>query len=462
MERMGVPSVALVTTAMESLGRSVIKGDGFPNYPMIVLDHPVAEMTEQVVRSRITPAAVGQIIRGLTVQPEEPPDPTAEKADEMMVYQGDDPIAAMRAMNDDFLGRGWGDGLPLVPPTTELVHEMLAATRRSPGQLLGLLGPRHGRVTVENLALNAVMAGARPEYMPVLLSMMEAALRPEFDLSRSCVTTNPVAPVVIVSGPVTDQLNMNARAGVFGPGFQANATIGRALRLVMITTGGAVPGEVNKSTQGQFARYTAAWAVNRADNPFPSLQEQMFSSTRLTQQVTEYYKRALLAPPKFQPIGRDENVVIMFNLLEQNNVNDNISEKGTGILTSVSTAMLTEETPRAETRHRAVSGPLLVVFGPQHARILAAEGWTISNMRQFLYQKARYETWRYTPGHIGFEADARGRADRNALEPLGKDGTVTMLEHPDDIFFSVAGGQGAHSAVLVGGYGAMVMRKITN
>lgn len=457
---MGVPSVALVTTAMESLGRSVIKGDGFPNYPMIILQHPVAEIPEEEVQSRITLAAMGQIIKGLTVQPEESPDPTPQKTSERMAYQGEDLIAAMKAMNDDFLRRGWGDGLPLLPPTTKLVQEMLAATGRSPSQLLGMLGPRHGRVTIENVAINAVMAGARPEYMPVLISMMEAALQPEFDLSRSCVTTNPVAPVVIVSGPITDRLNMNAGAGVFGPGFQANATVGRTLRLIMVTTGGAVPGEVDKSTQGQFARYTAAWAVNRADNPFPPLQEQIFSTARLKAQITEYYRKAHLPPPIPEPIGQDENVVIMFNLQGRNNVNDNISEKGAGILTSVSTAMLTEETSRAETRHRAISGSILVVFGPQHARILAAQGWTISDMRQFLYQKARYEVWRYTPGHIGFEADAKGRADRNALEPLGKDGTVTISEHPEDIFFTVAGGQGAHSAVLVGGYGAMVMRKI--
>lgn len=404
-----------------------------------------------------------QIIKGLTSQPKELPQP-AIKIPERIMFEGEDLLEATRAMNEDYLAKYWGDGLPLVPPTPKSVQEMLAATKRSPDDVIGVTGPRKGMLTVKTIAINGVMAGCKPEYMPVLIAMMEAASKPEFDLYRQCVTTNPVAPMVIISGPITEpsQLDINSGVGVFGPGWQANATIGRTLRLIMLTTGGAVPGEVDKATHGQFARYTAAWAVNRKDNPFLSLQEQIFSTARRTEQISHWYKKAELPPPEFQPIGRDENVVILFPLEDRNDVNDNINKTGAGILNSIATAMLTEELPDPDISYGVVSGPMLVAFGPQHAKILAAEGWTIEQMRQFLFDKARYEMWRFTPWHQGLEAQVKGRLVRKAAEPLGNNGMITMVEHPEDIYFTVTGGLGSHSAVFIGAYTPLAMQKITD
>ena len=435
-----------------------------PEYPLVIIQHPVAGLVEKVVRTRITPEVMDKIILGLTKQPQKPPQTAQDKAIETKVYEGEDLLEAMKAMNEDFLGGDWSDGLPLVPPTSKKVKEMLSGTKRSPKEVIGVIGPRKGIVTVENIAINAVMAGCKPEYMPVLIAMMEAASRPEFDLYRQCVTTQPVAPMVIVTGPITDisQLNINSGVGVYGPGWQANATIGRTLRLLMVNTGGAVPGEVNKSTLGQFARYTAAWGVNREENPFPSLQEQIYSNARRNKQVTKYYQLEKLPPPKFESIGKDENTVMMFALGDRNNVNDNNSKTGEGVLDSVATAMLTAELPRPDSSHGVISGSVLVAFGPQHAKILADEGWTIERMRKFLYQKARYPLERWRPAHSDtVESVTKDWAGRESAEPFAKDGMVTMVEHPDNIYFTVAGGPGSHSAVFLGVYAPPVMQKIT-
>jgi len=232
---------------MATLGKMVVQSLGMPGYPLIIVEHPVAGLEERVVKSRITPMIMDQIIKGLTSQPKELPQ-AAIKIPERMIFEGEDLLEATRAMNEDYLAKYWGDGLPLVPPTSKSVQAMLAATKRSADDVIGVIGPRKGVLTVKTIAINGVMAGCKPEYMPVLIAMMEAASQPEFDLYRQCVTTNPIAPMVIISGPITEpsQLDINSGVGVFGPGWQANATIGRTLRLIMLTTGGAVPGEVNK------------------------------------------------------------------------------------------------------------------------------------------------------------------------------------------------------------------------
>ena len=143
---------------------------------------------------------------------------------------------------EEFYRKGWTDGLPIVPPTPEphRAHGRRAAGR-DPQEVLGPVPPRMGVATVETVAANAVMAGCRPDYFPVVLAVVEAALDERFNLNGLQATTHPAGPLVIVSGPVVDDLEINYGTSAFGPGFRANATIGRALRLVMMVLGGGYP-----------------------------------------------------------------------------------------------------------------------------------------------------------------------------------------------------------------------------
>ncbi len=137
-----------------------------------------------------------------------------------------------------FFERGVTDGLPVVPPTRSRVQRMLEATRRAPDTLLGEMPPNFGRVTVEKVAINAVMAGCRPDYLPVALAAAECACEPAFNLHGVSTSTHFSAPLIVVNGPVRTRIGLNSGFGVFGPGYRANATIGRALRLLMINVGG--------------------------------------------------------------------------------------------------------------------------------------------------------------------------------------------------------------------------------
>jgi hypothetical protein len=161
--------------------------------------------------------------------------------------------------------RGWSDGLPVVPPTEERVLEMLDGTRRSPREVIGLIPPNLAECTVEKVAINAVMAGCRPEYMPVVLTAVETALTPAFGLHGVLATTNACTPVVMVNGPIARAIGMNAKGNVFGQGNRANAAIGRTLQLVVRNVGGGRPGEIDRSVFGSPAKYTFCFAEDEED-----------------------------------------------------------------------------------------------------------------------------------------------------------------------------------------------------
>jgi hypothetical protein len=141
-------------------------------------------------------------------------------------------------INDYFDQQGWTDGLPIIPPTEDLVSTMLAASPVPAEQVLGRLPPRNGTMTVEKVAINAVMAGCRPDYFPVVLAAVKAVLQPQFNAGAITTTTGGAAPVVVVSGPIAGRLGIHSGTAVLGSGHRANATIGRALRLTMRNLGG--------------------------------------------------------------------------------------------------------------------------------------------------------------------------------------------------------------------------------
>ena len=157
---------------------------------------------------------------------------------------------SLEAANDWFLERQLSDGLPIVPPTRERVERMLAGTHRDPQETLGQVPPKWAPATVEKIAVNCVMAGCLPEYLPVVLAAVEGIMEPRFNLYGVQATTGYAGPALLVNGPVRNEIGINCDAGAFGPGHRANATIGRAVRLILITIGGGYPGDTDRATFG--------------------------------------------------------------------------------------------------------------------------------------------------------------------------------------------------------------------
>ena len=182
------------------------------------------------------------------------------------VGEWDDPVEAC-------FERGWTDGLPVVPPTDERILRMLQGTARQSAEVIGQMPPNLAPCTIEKVAINAVMAGCKPEYMPVLLAALDAALEPVFTLHGVVCTTCFSSPIIIVNGPIARAIGMNAGVNVLGQGNRANATIGRALNLIVRNVGGGRPGELDRSTIGGPGKYTFCFAEDESDPTWQPLAQ---------------------------------------------------------------------------------------------------------------------------------------------------------------------------------------------
>ena len=192
-------------------------------------------------------------------------------------------IAALEDEWESLVDRGWSDGMPLVPPTEARVLRMLEGTTRRPDDVVAIVPPDLTECTVEKVAVNAVMAGCRPDYLPVVIAALEAACTDEFNMHGLLATTMPVGPVMVVNGPIRRQIGMNSGINVLGQGNRANSTIGRALQLVIRNVGGGKPGGVDRATHGSPAKYGLCFAEDEEGSPWESLaQSRGFDSDQST------------------------------------------------------------------------------------------------------------------------------------------------------------------------------------
>src|SRR2546427_245399 len=274
---------------------------------------------------------------------------------------------------EELYTRGVTDGLPVVPPTRARVDRVLAASGRAPDALIARVPPNYGRATVEKIAINAVMAGCRPEYLAVVIAAVEAVCDEAFDLHGVSATTNAPAPLVVVNGPIRGALDINCGAGVFGPGWRANATIGRALRLVCVTLGGAAPGVVSMSTLAHPGRYTYCIGEREEASPWESLSvEHGFAPSDSTV--------AVLAADA--PLG----------------VYDHQSRTPEDLLATLAASM-------AVVSHHKMThwGDTLLVLSPEHVKILGEGGWKKADVRRWLFARLQRPVCELLPGRDGGE-----------------------------------------------------------
>jgi len=186
--------------------------------------------------------------------------------------ESEDPFTTVNSL---FYKRGWTDGLPVIPPTEDRVKEMLKGTDLAPEEVVATLDPMKGQASVSKIAANAVMAGCRPEYMPILIASVQIIADPNFNLLGVATTTNPDTPLIVINGPIAKQLHINSGANAMGRGWQANATIGRALHLVINNIGGSWPGVTDMSTLGHPGEFANCLAENEEKNPWEPLHVEL-------------------------------------------------------------------------------------------------------------------------------------------------------------------------------------------
>jgi hypothetical protein len=320
---------------------------------------------------------------------------------------------------EDMLERGWSDGLPVVPPTPERVEAMLGA--RDPGRSLGLVPPAHGEATLERVAACAVLAGCRPAYFPVVVAAVEAALEPAFNAHGIAVTTQPAGPILVVNGPARERLGLNSGMGALGPGTRANATIGRALRLVLTLTGGARPGALDRGTLGHPGKLTCCFAEDEETSPWEPL----------------HVERGFAA---------DTSTVTLFAGDAPLSVSDHRSRTPEELAATLGWAAAAHWSPF----WWPMDDTSLFVVCPEHAALFAGAGWSKAQVRAAI-----------------FDAVVRpaGELRRGETTPLvhaaADDEPVRKWTSPERIQLVVAGGEAGRFSAVFGPCDGMKTAPIT-
>jgi hypothetical protein len=262
IERLGKPVAFAITRPFETNARFVAGRAGLPDISLVAVPLDALPHPGEIEELHIADQFAEDVLRALT---QTPTLKSEENPDELLPFSGDHYSNALKEMERYYLQHGWSDGLPLVPPTPEAVQEMLEGTDLNPDHVIGLVEPGRGEATVRKIAINAVMAGCLPQYLPVVTAAVEAITDPLFDLREVQCTSCNMSPFLILSGQkLIEDLNVNNSFSTIGPGWRANATIGRAIRLIMINLGHTWPGVNDMKTLGSPFKYVTLMAENEA------------------------------------------------------------------------------------------------------------------------------------------------------------------------------------------------------
>ena len=404
----------MCSTSFVGLGRAQQKALGSPDLPIAVVPHPFGTRSREELRE-IAAKCADDIARLLC---EAAPAGLATAAAAPAVLDVPrakliEAPAELDELNRFYMKQRWGDGLIIAPPTQEAVQRMLGHTNRAPHEVVATIAPGMGAATVEYIAIQGVMAGCYPEYLPVLIAAAEAVATPQFHLQAIQATTNPSAVWLIVNGPIARWLEVNSGAGCLGQGAWANATLGRALRLILQNIGGALPGEMDKATQGQPAKYTFCCAENEAASPWEPL----------------HVERGFAA---------DVNTVTVVGALGTWSMNMT-AKKGEEVI-----AMIGDTMQYPASSDYMYGGAPFILLSPQHANLFHREGWSKAQVKRRLWEASKIRAGRSKGSE--FERMATGR--RAELGEIGPDSMVPISQKADDISIIVAGGPGSHSVFV--------------
>jgi hypothetical protein len=408
LEGRGVPSLVLGTDAFLSLAQAQSATHGLPHLAVVLVPHPVGGIDPVLVAAKAEKIAA-EALCALTRDPAPPAGVAASIA--ASVVDGPDDLDAFQSWAMDAL---WSDGLPVLPPTAERVERMLGRHADRRAEIVATLAPRAGRATREAIAINAVLAGAAPEHLPVVVAAIRALAEPRFNLNAIQTTTHPCTPLIIVNGPIAPRLGISGGPNALGNGARANAVIGRAVRLTLQNVGGARPGLEDRATLGHAGKFSYCLAENEAASPWPSL-----------------------AAERGVPAG--ESCVTVCGSEAPHNVNDHASTTAEALLRAIASVGAT-----TANNNVYLDGEPLVILGPEHAATLAGSGWSKADFKRRLWEQTHVRLGRFSAENLArFATIAPERfLDRPS------DAEVPWCVNPEDLMVIVAGGPGKHSAVI--------------
>jgi hypothetical protein len=418
--------VTVCSTAFEALGRAQASALGCSSLPIAIVPHPFG-LRARGELPRLAEDVAAQVAKLVSIQPEAAPlhntSFSERAADRAKTIIAPDDIEALHHF---FIERRLSDGLPVIPPTSARVARMLEHTQRSRYDLVGTVAPAFGAATVERIAINAVLAGCASATLDVLIAAVEAVMAPEFNLQGIQATTNPAAVWLVLNGPVAEQLGVNSGPNCLGQGASANATLGRALRLVLQNIGGAYPGEMDRATHGQPGKFSMCCAENEGASPWEPVH------------VERGFER-----------GASTATVVGFaGTLNMNSHTKNADE----LVRAIADTMA-----YAPSNDYWIGGEPWIVLSPEHAAILAQAGLSKGEVKRRLWQQSRMGASRMTD--TDYERTRRTR--RAELGDISRDTLLPIATDAARIGIIVAGGPGTHSVYIPGfGNSRSVTRRI--
>lgn len=308
--------------------------------------------------------------------------------------------------------KGWTDGFPVVPPTAERITAMLDAAGLEPQQQLAFIENRQVSVTAEKVAINAVMAGCKPEYMPVVAAAVEALGDPLYGYHGPATSTGGSAVFMVVNGPIARELDINFENNLFGPGWRANATIGRAVRLVMRNVIGTLPGELDRSSLGHAGKYTFCIAENEAESPWPPLH------------TTRGFRA-------------DQNAVTIFAAYAPHQYSNRLSATPEGVLDTCCAHM---RISAGTARHPQY----VLVFAGEHTAIMKKAGWSREDAQRYCFEHSQSSVAELKRANL--LPDDVTADDERTMYPL--------VEAPQDFLVIAAGGRAGVQSAFIPGWGS--------
>jgi len=372
VEKHGIPTVAWFDAGFDKDASMTAKAFGAKGLALGVLPGPSAQLTVEQVQKQVADA-IDQIIDGLT-KPVTPFKSEEAAVGQVLTIQGDDLLDAEAKMNRQFLDEGWSDGFPLVAPTKKAIEWMLSGTRLNRDEVIAVLEPGFGKATVEKIAINAVMAGCRPEHMPLLITVVRCISDPKMTLRRNVMSTGGNGPFILVNGPIIKKLGLNSKCSTLDPGSVShnNIVIGRALSLMILNIAHGYPGEGSMSTIGNPMNYTLCAAENEEESPWePYHVEKGFDKDTST--VTIMFVR-----------GGTTYGDLTSNTAEQ------IAKAQSWVASgAMNTAAMWLASKQGEHLAERQGTRKLFLLCPAHVSVLAREGWDKKRLREYLYNHTK-------------------------------------------------------------------------
>lgn len=322
-------------------------------------------------------------------------------------YEAADMAAAMELCFD----KGWSDGLPVVPPTADRIAAMLDACALAPDKEVAFIENRQVSVTAEKIAINAVLAGCKPAYMPVIVATVEALADPLYGYHGPATSTGGSGVLMIVNGPIARELGINNGNNLFGPGWRANATIGRAVRLIMRNTIGTLPGTLDQSSLGHPGKYSYCIAENEDDSPWPPL----------------HTSRGFTA---------EQNAVTIMAALGVHQYSNGLSAVPEGVLTTACAQMRVS----AGTARQPCYA---MVFAGEHQAIMKKAGYSREDVKRYVFEHTK----------VSIAELKRANLKDGAVTPADEKTMMDLVQTPDDILVVAAGGKAGVQSCYIPGWG---------